>query len=62
MSKYLVPLFIITPIVELQLLIFVHDEIGFSKTLFLIILTGIIGVNLAKREGFSLLKKIQEKV
>lgn len=62
MSKFLFSAFIIIPIVELQLLLIVHDEIGFGNTLFLVLLTGIIGVNLAKREGFTLLKQIQEKL
>ena len=62
MSKFLFPAFILIPIIELQLLLMVHDEIGFGNTLFLVLITGVFGVNLAKREGFALLKRIQQKL
>ena len=61
MSKLLL-LFIVVPIVELQLLILVHDQIGFGNTILLVLFTGVMGARLAKREGFSVLRQIQEKL
>lgn len=50
----------IVPTVELWLLFQISDRIGGIETLWLIILTGIIGASLAKREGLSVISKIQE--
>jgi len=62
MTKFLFPLFILVPIIELQLLLLVHEKIGFLNTLALVFVTGILGVNLAKREGLYIFKEIQKKL
>ena len=55
-------LFTIVPAVELALLIKVGTHIGVGNTLFLIVLTGILGASLARLQGFSVLRNIQESL
>ncbi len=52
-------LFIIIPVVELYILIEVGKKIGSLPTIGIIVLTGILGAYLVKRQGFMILKKIQ---
>lgn len=52
-------LFIIIPGVELYILIEVGKKIGSLPTIGIIVLTGILGAYLVKRQGFMILKKIQ---
>ena len=52
-------LFIIVPVVELYILIEVGKKIGSLPTIGIIVLTGILGAYLVKRQGFMILKKIQ---
>jgi len=52
-------LFIIVPIVELYVLIEIGRKIGTWSTIGIIILTGILGAYLVKRQGFLILRKIQ---
>lgn len=49
----LILLFLFTPAVELALLIQVDQLIGFWATIALIIVTGVVGSHLARREGLS---------
>lgn len=49
----LILLFLLTPAVELALLIQVDQLIGFWPTVGLILVTGIVGSHLARREGLS---------
>ncbi len=49
----LILLFLLTPAVELALLIQVDQLIGFWATIALIIVTGVVGSHLARREGLS---------
>ena len=60
MFIYLILLFTIVPAVELAVLIKIGTYIGVGNTLFLIIATGIIGASLARYQGFSTLRNIQE--
>lgn len=53
-------LFIVLPAVELGLLIQVGSLLGVFPTIGLIILTGIVGAALAKRQGLETLQKIQQ--
>jgi UPF0716 protein FxsA len=52
-------LFIVVPIIELVLLIEIGRIIGTFYTIGLIFVTGIIGVFLAKTQGFLVLRNIQ---
>lgn len=56
----LVAIFAIVPSIEVLLLIEVGTRIGTVNTIFLIILTGILGAYLMRLQGFQVLKKIQE--
>lgn len=60
MLKLLV-LFTVVPTVELYLLFEIGDRIGAVETLVLVILTGIIGARMARREGLSVLQQIQQE-
>lgn len=53
-------LFTVFPAAELYFLIQVGGEIGVINTIFIIVLTGIIGASLAKNQGRAILGKIQK--
>jgi UPF0716 protein FxsA len=55
-------LFIVTPMVELLLLIEIGKAIGTLEVIFLTIVTGIIGAALAKSQGLSVLRKMQQEM
>jgi len=55
-------LFIITPIVELFLLIEIGKAIGTLEIIGLTIASGIIGAALAKSQGFSVLRRVQKEM
>ncbi|MEZ6085868.1 MAG: FxsA family protein [Phycisphaerae bacterium] len=55
-------LFVVVPVVELWLLIRIGQVIHVGPTLGLIILTGVIGAALARREGVRAMTKIQERI
>ena len=58
MGKLLL-LFIVVPAVELALLIEVGARIGTGATIGLIVVTGIVGASLARREGLRVLSRVQ---
>jgi UPF0716 protein FxsA len=58
----LVLLFLLVPIAELYVIIQVAHGIGVLNTLGLLILSGIVGGWLAKREGLALLRRIQNQL
>lgn len=60
--KYIIPLFIIIPAIEIGLFIWVGKTWGVLVTMSLIILTGFAGVLLAKKQGLGTLRKIQEEM
>ena len=62
MFKILFILFITVPIIELFVFLKLADYIGIGYTLFLVILTGVIGVALTRHQGFSVSKKILENL
>ncbi|MCB0420221.1 MAG: FxsA family protein [Bdellovibrionales bacterium] len=62
MFLYLVILFTVVPAVELYLLITVGQQIGVLETIWIILLTGVIGAALAKSQGRSLLIDIQREL
>ncbi|MDO9123426.1 MAG: FxsA family protein [Deltaproteobacteria bacterium] len=55
-------LFIITPMVELLLLIEIGKAIGTFEVILLTIVTGIAGAALAKSQGLSVLRKMQQEM
>ena len=59
---YLIALFIGMPIVELALLIKLHDAAGFVPTVLLVLATGIAGAALVRRQGIAILFKIQQEM
>lgn len=58
----LVLLFLLTPAVELGLLIQVNQLIGFGPTIGLIIATGVAGSYLARREGLTTWRRLNERL
>lgn len=55
-------IFLIVPIVEIYLLIQVGQVIGAGWTVFLVVLTAVIGVALLKRQGLTTLNRAQQKM
>jgi len=55
-------LFLLTPAVELGLLIQVDKLIGFGPTIALIVATGIAGSYLARREGLNTWRRLNERL
>ncbi len=55
-------LFLVVPIVEIYLLIQVGGMIGAGWTIFLVVLTAVIGVSLLKLQGLSTLNRAQLKL
>lgn len=59
---YLIALFIGLPIVELALLLELHGAVGLLPTLLLVLLTGVGGAALVRRQGIATLLKIQHEM
>jgi UPF0716 protein FxsA len=59
---YLIALFIGLPIVELALLFKVHEHVGMGPTILLVLLTGITGAALVRRQGIAILFRIQHEM
>ena len=57
--KWLLCLLILIPAIEITVLIVSSHVIGLWYTFAMIIFTGIVGVYLAKRQGFKVLREIQ---
>lgn len=55
-------IFTIVPIVELALLIEIGSYIGILPTVFLVAITGIVGVTLARNQGLLVITKIRNKL
>ena len=55
-------LFLLVPLVEIYLLIQVGQVIGAGWTIFLVVLTAVIGVALLKVQGLSTLQRAQQKI
>ncbi|MBN2703617.1 MAG: FxsA family protein [Pontiellaceae bacterium] len=60
--QYLIALFIGLPIIELVLLIKVDRLIGFGPTVLLVVLTGVVGATMVRRQGVALLFKIRQEM
>jgi len=55
-------IFLIVPLVEIYILIQVGQIIGALWTVFFVVLTAVIGVQLLKRQGLSTLSRAQQKM
>ncbi len=55
-------LFIVIPVVELNVLIRVGDTLGSWNTVGLVILTAVVGVSLVRSQGISTLMQVQQKL
>jgi UPF0716 protein FxsA len=55
----LVLLFLVLPVVDIWLLVQIGHRIGFWPTFAMLVVTAIIGVQLAKAEGLRVLQKVQ---
>ena len=58
---WLLLLFVLIPLLEIWLFIFLGGFIGVYPTLFIILLTAILGTFLVKTQGINVLKEIQSK-
>ena len=59
MFRLLVLFFILVPIIEIMIFIRVGNQIGLSSTLFIVVITAIIGVHLLKQQGLQSWQNIQ---
>lgn len=59
---YLLVLFIGLPILEFALLIKLHGMVGFWPTVGLVLLTGVVGASLVRRQGVNILFKIRQEM
>jgi len=55
-------LFIVVPVLELYLIIKVGSQIGAMWTVFIVIMTAVIGVQLLRVQGFSTLMRAQQSM
>ena len=59
MLARLLLLFIVTPLIELWLLMLISTRMGPSATILLVLVTGTLGATLARRQGLQNLRSIQ---
>ncbi len=57
--RYVILFFVVVPLTELYLLLWVSRWIGFWPTVALTLVTGVLGGSLAKREGLKVLRQWQ---
>lgn len=62
MLRYLIVLLLVIPFIDLYLLIQVSGLMGFWTVIALVLLTGMIGAELIRREGRHVLMKLQRSV
>ena len=62
MFLLLVLVFLVTPIVELYLIVQVAGEVGVLNTIALLILVSVVGAWLVRREGLGILRRAQEEM
>lgn len=60
--QYLVALFIGLPVLELAVLLKLHGMVGLIPTIALVLLTGVAGALLVRRQGLSILFSIQREM
>ena len=62
MFRILLVLFILVPIVEIAVFIQVGEVLGLGITLFTVVITAVLGVNLLKQQGFKAWRDIQQSM
>ncbi|KUO52241.1 MAG: hypothetical protein APF76_04170 [Desulfitibacter sp. BRH_c19] len=62
MFSKLLLIFIGVPLIELALLLKIGQLIGIGYTILIIVLTGFVGVLLAKQQGFIVVKQLQNSL
>jgi UPF0716 protein FxsA len=60
--KYLLLAFTVVPFIELYLLLAIGREVGFLPTLAMVLVTGLVGAWLARREGGRVLRSWRESM
>ncbi len=55
----LILIFIVVPLIEILLLIEIGSRIGALNTIFIIVLTGILGASMMRQQGFTIIRNIQ---
>lgn len=60
--RWVLLFFIAVPLIEMLLLFEVADRIGGLWTVFLVVLTAVIGVQILKRQGFSTLLRANQRL
>lgn len=58
----LMALFVAVPLIEIALLIKLGEIAGFWPTFFLVVITGILGATLARKQGLDAWQKIQQEL
>ena len=56
---WLLTAFILMPILELAVLLEVHQAVGFGQTIAIVIITGVVGAFLAKAQGLIVVSQIR---
>jgi UPF0716 protein FxsA len=62
MLFWLVSLFVLTPLVELVILVYIGMAIGALYTVLIVVITGIAGAALAKSQGLAALARIRSSI
>lgn len=62
MFRFLLVLFILVPIIEIAVFIQVGEILGLGVTLFIVVITAVLGVNLLKQQGFKAWRDIQTSI
>ncbi|WP_071396006.1 FxsA family protein [Bacillus tuaregi] len=60
--RVLILLFILVPAAEIGVLLFSGNTIGIWPTVALLIITGVLGSYLAKKQGMNAIRKVQEQL
>ena len=60
--KIFILIFILVPVAELGVLLFSGQTIGVWPTLILLIVTGLLGSYVAKKQGINTIRKVQEQI
>jgi len=58
----LLPLFILVPLIELALLIYVGIVIGALYTILIVLITGLIGIVILRKQGVAILRKTRSNL
>ncbi|MEE9529206.1 MAG: FxsA family protein [Dehalococcoidia bacterium] len=58
----IVILFVVTPLVELAILIYLGTLIGALYTILIVVITGLLGAFLARRQGLATLSRIRSSI